>query len=78
MCVYCAVSGVHVQHLHHTNRLYAQFFKEIQNGVVCFMDTKVFGRSPLEASSFIVSSAFPDKTLWGSGFLARLSGLCSA
>jgi len=54
--------------------LYAQFFKEILTGVVCFMDTKVSGRSPLEASSFIVSSAFPDKTLWGSGFLARLSG----
>jgi hypothetical protein len=54
--------------------LYAQFFKEIQNGVVCFMNTKVFGRSPLEASSFIVSSAFPDKALHGSGFLARLSG----
>ena len=54
--------------------LYDQFFKEIQDGVVCFMDTSVFGRSPLEAASFIVSSAFPDKALHGSGFLARLSG----
>merc|ERR1712072_376248 len=54
--------------------LYTEFFKEIKNGVVCFMDTSVFGRSPLEATSFIVSSAFPDKTLHGSGFLARLSG----
>ena len=54
--------------------LYEQFFKEIKDGVVCFMDTAVFGRSPLEASSFIVSSAFPDKALHGSGFLARLSG----
>lgn len=38
------------------------------------MDTSIYGRSPLEASSFIVSSAFPDKALHASGFLARLSG----
>lgn len=38
------------------------------------MDPIKFGRSPLEAASFIVSSAFPDKSLHGSGFLARLSG----
>ena len=29
--------------------LYEQFFKEIVQRVVCFMDTDVFGRSPLEA-----------------------------
>lgn len=38
------------------------------------MDVDVYGRSPLECGSFIVSSAYPDKTLWGTGFLARLSG----
>ena len=38
------------------------------------MDSDTFGRSPFEATSFIVSSAFPDKALHGSGFLARLSG----
>lgn len=54
--------------------LYAEFFKEMKAGVVAFMDPEVFGRSPLEAASFIVSSAFPDKSLHGSGFLARLSG----
>lgn len=54
--------------------LYDQYFEEIKTGVVCFMDPAVFGRSPLEAASFIVSSAFPDKSLHGSGFLARLSG----
>ena len=54
--------------------LYLEFYKEIQTGVVSFMDPEVFGRSPLEAASFIVSSAFPDKSLHGSGFLARLSG----
>merc|ERR1712087_819934 len=54
--------------------LYDEFFSEIKHGVVCFMKSEVFGRSPLEAASFIVSSAFPDKALHGSGFLARLSG----
>jgi hypothetical protein len=54
--------------------LYEEFFKEIKSGVVCFMEPDTFGRSPLEAASFIVSSAFPDKELHGSGFLARLSG----
>ena len=55
-------------------RLYTEFFKEIKTGVVSFMDPQTLGRSPLEAASFIVSSAFPDETLHGSGFLARLSG----
>jgi hypothetical protein len=54
--------------------LYDQFFHEIQTGLVPFMNNKVYGRSPLEASSFIVSSAFPDPKMHGSGFLARLSG----
>lgn len=54
--------------------MYLEFFKEIKTGVSCFLNTQVYGRSPLEASSFIVSSAFPDKALHGSGFLARLSG----
>merc|ERR1712228_404235 len=54
--------------------LYAQFYNEIKTGIVAFMNPTVLGRSPLEATSFIVSSAFPDKTLHGSGFLARLSG----
>ena len=35
---------------------------------------KRYGRSILENSSFLVSSAFPDKTLHGNGFVARLSG----
>jgi hypothetical protein len=55
-------------------RLYEEFFAEIKQGVVCFMKSEVFGRSPLEAASFIVSSAFPDKALHGAGLLARLSG----
>ncbi|CAN0299592.1 unnamed protein product, partial [Ectocarpus sp. 12 AP-2014] len=39
-----------------------------------FMDPAVYGRSPLEMASFIVSSAFPDPDMWGSSYLARLSG----
>jgi hypothetical protein len=54
--------------------LYDAFYLEISTGLVAFMDSHRFGRSPLEAASFIVSSAFPDKKLHGAGFLARLSG----
>lgn len=54
--------------------MYEDFYNEIQVGLVPFMDNKQYGRSPLEASSFIVSSAFEDKQLHGQGFLARLSG----
>jgi len=54
--------------------LYEEFFTEIKTGLVPFMDSEVYGRSPLEAASFIVSSAFPDKKLHGASFLARLSG----
>lgn len=55
-------------------KLYDAFYLEISTGLVAFMDSNRFGRSPLEAASFIVSSAFPDKKLHGAGFLARLSG----
>ena len=42
--------------------------------LVPFMDPDVYGRSVLENSSFIASSANPDKNTWGRGFVARLSG----
>ena len=54
--------------------LYDIFFDEIATGLVPFMDPTKYGRSPVEAASFIVSSVFPDETLHGSSFLARLSG----
>jgi hypothetical protein len=38
------------------------------------MDPAVYGRSILENSSFIASSAYPDTNLHGNGFVARLSG----
>jgi hypothetical protein len=54
--------------------LYEQFFAELPSNLVPFMDPAVYGRSPLENSSFIVSSAHPDESLHGAGFVARLSG----
>merc|ERR1712216_50137 len=54
--------------------LFAEYYESIKTGVVAFMDPVTYGRSPLECSSFIVSSAYPDKLAHGQGFLARLSG----
>jgi hypothetical protein len=54
--------------------LYKEFFEEFQATLVPFLDSKTYGRSPLENSSFIVSSAYPDASLHGAGFVARLSG----
>jgi len=55
---------------------YEAFFKEMKEygGILPFMDPVVYGRSLMECSSFIASSAFPDPALHGEGFLARLSG----
>ncbi len=55
--------------------LYEEFYTELSTGLVPFMqDHARYGRSPLEAASFIVSSAFPDAKLHGASFAARLSG----
>jgi len=54
--------------------LYAEFYKDFKNVLIPFQPPQRYGRSILENSSFIVSSAFPDKNLWGNGFVARLSG----
>ncbi len=53
------------------------FFKEIETGLVAFLDPEVYGRSIYENSSFIASSAFPDDSYHGRGFVARLSGATS-
>lgn len=53
---------------------YDEFFTEFKNVLVPFQPAERYGRSILENSSFIVSSAFPDKSLHGNGFVARLSG----
>jgi len=54
--------------------LYAEFFTDLRQGLTPFLDPAIYGRSPLENSSFIVSSAHPDESLHGAGFVARLSG----
>lgn len=56
-------------------KLYDEFFAEMKGGgILPFMDPTVYGRSLMECSSFIASSAFPDPSIVGAGFLARLSG----
>jgi len=50
------------------------FFNEVKATLVPFMDPAKYGRSILQNSSFIASSAHEDKNLHGQGFVARLSG----
>jgi hypothetical protein len=54
--------------------LYNEFFEDFAATLIPFLDPVTYGRSPLENSSFIVSSAHPDRSLHGAGFVARLSG----
>lgn len=54
--------------------LYKEFYEAIKNALIPFQKPERYGRSILENSSFLVSSAFPDKKLHGNGFVARLSG----
>jgi hypothetical protein len=54
--------------------LYEEFYEDFQRALICFLDPAVYGRSPLENSSFLVSSTHPDTSLHGGGFVARLSG----
>jgi len=55
--------------------LYEEFFSEMVNGgMLPFMEPVTYGRSLMECSSFIASSAFPNPSMHGRGFLPRLSG----
>jgi hypothetical protein len=54
--------------------LYDEFFEDMENVLIPFMDPEVYGRSTIENSSFIASSANPDESVHGRGFVARLSG----
>ncbi len=56
------------------NGLYEDFSQAFRDAAVPFLDPAVYGRSPLENSSFIASSANPDESIHGRGFVARLSG----
>lgn len=54
--------------------LYQEFFTDFKKVAVPFLDSKVYGRSVYENSSFIASSKNPNKKYHGKGFVARLSG----
>lgn len=54
--------------------MYEEFFEDFRSAAVPFLDSKVYGRSIYENSSFIASSKNPDESIHGKGFVARLSG----
>lgn len=54
--------------------MFDQFFQEMRTGMLPFIDGQKYGRSVMECSSFIASSAFEDPNMRGRGILARLSG----
>ncbi len=54
--------------------LYKEFYEEMKNVMIPFLDPAVYGRSTLENSSFIASSANPDENIHGRGFVSRLTG----
>ena len=57
------------------NGLHKQFFDEmVSGGMLPFMNPDIYGRSLMQCSSFIASSAFMDPSVRGRGFLPRLSG----
>ena len=54
--------------------LYAEFYNDFKTMLIPFLKPETYGRSILENSSFIASSANPDPKIHGTGFVARLSG----
>lgn len=54
--------------------MYEEFINDFHQAAVCFLKEEQYGRSLLENSSFIASSANPDEKIHGKGFVARLSG----
>jgi hypothetical protein len=54
--------------------LYEDFFAAFKDILIPFQTLDRYGRSPLENSSFMVSSAHPQPALHGAGFVARLTG----
>lgn len=56
-------------------KLFDEFFSEMRGGgMLPYMEPTRYGRSLMECSSFLASSAFPDESFHGRGFSARLSG----
>lgn len=56
------------------NGLFEEFYRDFKNVFIPFHNPGTYGRSILENSSFIVSSANPDSGIHGTGYVARLSG----
>ncbi len=56
------------------SKQYEEFYQEFNTNLVCFRNSEIYGRNPIENSSFIASSENPDKNMHGQGFVARLSG----
>ena len=54
--------------------LYDRFYEAVQDALIPYQKPEVYGRSILENSSFLASSANPDPSVHGQGFVARLSG----
>ncbi|MBN1870364.1 MAG: hypothetical protein JW847_07315 [Candidatus Omnitrophica bacterium] len=54
--------------------LYEEFYENFYAVLIPFLNPEQYGRSVLDNSSFLVSSAHEDKALHGRGFVARLSG----
>lgn len=54
--------------------LWEDFYEEIKNTLIPFLPPEMYGRSILENSSFLASSANPNKEVHGRGYVARLSG----
>lgn len=54
--------------------LHGEFHAALETSCIPFLKAEVYGRSLLENSSFIASSANPDARIHGKGFVARLSG----
>ena len=56
------------------NGFYQEFFEAFSNALIPFQPPERYGRSILENSSFLASSANPDPATHGRGVVARLSG----
>lgn len=54
--------------------LYEQFFADFRNAAIPFLPPERYGRSTMENSSFLVSSANADASAHGRGYVFRLSG----
>lgn len=56
------------------SQMYDKFFEDFKKAAIPFQDAEIYGRSIYENSSFLASSANPNKSYHGKGFVARLSG----